>query len=91
MSGTLEVALSWIEFLAVVTLVVFIVRKVFRRRGLSRTIGPGASGAVYELLNEDKRRAIEVIVEQRTGERDEEKVTGNGPSGSRSSSRHGDG
>jgi hypothetical protein len=27
--------------------------------------GPGATGAVYDLLNQDKRRAIEMIVEQR--------------------------
>ncbi len=34
-----------------------------RKRGRGLGIGTGAAGAVYELLSEDKRRAIEVIVE----------------------------
>ena len=34
--------------------------------------GPGAAGAVYGLLNEDKRKAIEIIVESRAGYRDPE-------------------
>ena len=44
------------------------------------TVGPGASGAVYDLLNEDKRRAIELIVEQRTADTDPERATGRPPS-----------
>ena len=42
-----------------------------RRRGHSRP-GAGAAGAVYELLMEDKRKAIEIIVEERAEERDPE-------------------
>jgi hypothetical protein len=34
--------------------------------------GPGASGAVYDMLNEDKRKAIEIILEERAGYRDPE-------------------
>jgi hypothetical protein len=34
--------------------------------------GPGATGAVYELLNEDKRKAIEIIVESRAEATDPE-------------------
>jgi len=34
--------------------------------------GAGAYGAVYDLLNQDKRNAIELIVEDRAAERDEE-------------------
>ena len=41
--------------------------------------GPGAAGAIYDLLNQDKRRAIEVIVEEKTGERDPEDADGNLP------------
>jgi hypothetical protein len=49
-----------------------------RRRG---HIGPGAAGTVYEMLNEDKRKAVELIVEEKTGERDPERATGSGGSG----------
>jgi hypothetical protein len=38
--------------------------------------GPGASGAVYDLLNEDKRNAIEMIVEEKAGYRDPEDAEG---------------
>jgi hypothetical protein len=34
--------------------------------------GPGASGAVYDMLNEDKRKAIEIILEERAEYRDPE-------------------
>jgi hypothetical protein len=34
--------------------------------------GPGASGAVYDMLNEDKRKAIEIILEQRAEATDPE-------------------
>ena len=34
--------------------------------------GPGAAGAIYDLLNQDKRNAIELIVEDRAAQRDEE-------------------
>jgi hypothetical protein len=34
--------------------------------------GAGAYGAVYDLLNQDKRNAIELIVEEKAAERDEE-------------------
>ena len=34
--------------------------------------GPGAMGTVYDMLNEDRRKAIEIIVEQRAEERDPE-------------------
>jgi hypothetical protein len=40
--------------------------------GSSRGPGSGASGAVHDLLNEDKRRAIEIIVEGRAEHRDPE-------------------
>jgi hypothetical protein len=52
------------------------------RRGSShrRRPGAGAVGAVYDLLNEDKRRAIELIVEDRAEEVDPERATGRPPS-----------
>ena len=39
----------------------------------------GASGAVYDMLNEDKRNAVEIIVEERAGARDPEDRDGNLP------------
>jgi len=43
--------------------------------------GPGAAGAVYGMLNEDKRRAIEIIVEGRAEETDPEHADGTPTSG----------
>jgi len=41
--------------------------------------GPGVSGAVYDLLNQDKRNAIELIVEEKAAARDPEDADGNLP------------
>jgi hypothetical protein len=48
-----------------------------RRRG--GRVGPGAAGAVYDLLNEDKRAALQIVVEERTAYRDPEDRDGNLP------------
>jgi hypothetical protein len=45
----------------------------------SSSVGPGVSGAVYDLLNQDKRNAIELIVEEKAGARDPEDADGNLP------------
>jgi hypothetical protein len=42
-------------------------------------IGSAAAGTIYDMLNEEKRNAIEVIVEERAGERDPEDRDGNLP------------
>jgi hypothetical protein len=46
-----------------------------------RSRGPGsaAAGAVYDMLNEDKRNALEIIVEARAEARDPERADGNLP------------
>jgi hypothetical protein len=44
-----------------------------------RSIGAGAAGTIYDMLNEDKRRAIDIIVEERAGARDPEDRDGNLP------------
>jgi hypothetical protein len=49
-----------------------------RRRRRSR-VGPAAAGTVYDWLNEDKRKAIEIIVEERAEARDPEHKDGNLP------------
>lgn len=48
-------------------------------RRVFRGVGAGAIGSVYELLNEDKRRAVEIIVEQRAEVTDPETKDGNLP------------
>jgi hypothetical protein len=45
----------------------------------SSSPGAGAYGAVYDLLNEDKRNAIEIIVEEKAAARDPEDADGNLP------------
>jgi hypothetical protein len=66
---------------AIVWLVaVVLVIVAFSRLGRnSRDIGPGATGSIYDMLNEDKRRAIEIVVEERAEARDPEDRDGNLP------------
>lgn len=59
-------------------------RQSGRRRGFG--VGPGATGAIYDLLNEDKRNAIEIIVEEKAAARDPETADGNLPDLARTSS-----
>ncbi len=60
--------------LAVIIGVLFLALRVFGRdrRGRTFRVGPGAAGTVYDMLNEDKRKAIEIIVEGRAEHRDPE-------------------
>jgi hypothetical protein len=55
---------------------VFVASVLGKRRGGRRGPGPGAAGAVYDLLNQDKRNAIELIVEEKAGARDPEDAEG---------------
>ena len=57
-----------------VGLIVLMIWAVSRpqNRRVSRGPGPGAAGAVYDMLNEDKRKAIEIIVEGRAEATDPE-------------------
>ena len=70
--------MSGIVWLVAAVLVSFIVsmRTRQRRRG---GLGSAAVGSVYDMLNEDKRNAVEIIVEDRAGERDPEDRDGNLP------------
>lgn len=67
---------GWIVGLLIVGLVIAMTSRLRTHRG---SIGPGAAGAVYDMLNEDKRRAIEIIVERRAEARDPEDADGNLP------------
>ena len=63
----------------ILALVVGIVlRRVISRRGRTR-IGPAAVGSVYDLLNKDKREAVEIVLEERAEARDPEDAEGNLP------------
>jgi len=50
-----------------------------RRSGGAGGVGSAAAGAVYDLLNEDKRNALEIIVEDRAAARDPEHADGDLP------------
>jgi hypothetical protein len=52
--------------------------KARRRRKFGA--GSAATGAIYDMLIEDKRKAIEIIVEERAEERDPETADGDLPS-----------
>ena len=66
-------AIVWLVAIALVIV-------AFSRLGRnSRDIGPGATGSIYDMLNEDKRRAIEIVVEERAEARDPEDRDGNLP------------
>ncbi|HJZ76350.1 MAG TPA: hypothetical protein VKE51_31665 [Vicinamibacterales bacterium] len=78
---------AFIWLIAAVILIVAVRRaQRQRRRG---GIGSGAAGVVYDMLNEDKRNAVEIIVEERAAARDPEDADGNLPdlAGGRRASR----
>jgi hypothetical protein len=59
-------ALIWV---VVVGVLVFMMWRVRRRRP---HVGSGGAGAVYDWLNDDKRKAIEVVTEGRAERQDPE-------------------
>jgi hypothetical protein len=66
-------AIIWVVAIVVVGILLWRQR---RRRG---RLGAGAAGSVYDMLNEDQRNAVEIIVEERAGARDPEDRDGNLP------------
>lgn len=72
--------LVWgVVLLALVVVIILAASEKGRGGGHTSGPGPGASGAIYDLLNQDKRNAIELIVEQKAGARDPEDADGNLP------------
>jgi len=73
------------QLAALVLMILFFAALVKARRGRGGRgsgwgrPGPGAIGSVYDMLNQDKRRAIEIIVEEKAEERDPETADGNLP------------
>jgi hypothetical protein len=74
-SSAIAGALIWL--VAIVLLVVAVRRTRTQRRGGG--VGAGAAGIVYDLLNEDKRKAVAIIVEHRAEAQDPEDRDGNLP------------
>lgn len=75
--------LTWLVPIVILLLAVAMARRKSsggsrpkRRRG---GVGTGAMGATYGFLNEDKQRAIDIIVEQKAEERRPEYPDGNLP------------
>ncbi len=66
-----------VVFLLVIAFLAHVRRK--RRSGRTFDVGPGAYGTVYDLLNQDRRNAIEIIVEEKAEARDPEDADGNLP------------
>ena len=69
-------ALIWAA--VAIVLILAVRRKTGRRRRLGG-VGAAAAGTIYDLLNEDKRKAVEIIVEERAEARDPEDKDGNLP------------
>jgi hypothetical protein len=63
----------------IVLLMLWLVIGAWRLRRRRVTIGPAAAAMMHELLNDDRRAAIEIILEERAGERDPEDRDGNLP------------
>ena len=62
---------------ASVLFVILLMWRLRRRKGRVRSgPGPGAAGAVFDMLHQDKRRAIELIVEGRAEATDPEHADG---------------
>jgi hypothetical protein len=49
------------------------------QRRSRKDVGAAASGTIYDMLNEDKRNAVEIVVEERAEARDPEDRDGNLP------------
>ena len=65
--------MAGIVWLIVIAAIVVVFRRARSRRRHSG-IGAGASGTIYDWLNEEKRNAVEIIVEDKAAERDEERA-----------------
>ena len=57
----------------------FLIIGAWRLRRRSVTVGPAAGAMMTELLDDRRRAAIEIILEERTGERDVEDRDGHLP------------
>jgi hypothetical protein len=69
-----------IVFVAIVIAIALVSMRSSKRGGGGRLRpGPGTMGTIYDLLNEEKRNAIEIILEEKAEARDPERAAGNLP------------
>ena len=73
MTGETVNAIIWLGVL------VAVVGGLARARRRRTNVGAAAAGSIYDMLNEDKRKAVEIVVEERAGARDPEDRDGNLP------------
>jgi hypothetical protein len=71
-TGALSASI-WVVAIAVVGIL------LWRQRRHRGRLGASGGGSVYDMLNEDRRNALEIIVEERAGARDPEDRDGNLP------------
>ena len=60
-------------------LIAWLVVGAWRLRKRSMTIGPAAGATMTELMDDQRRAALEIIIEERAAERDPEDRDGNLP------------
>jgi len=60
-------------------LMVWLLAGAWRLRSRRVTLGPAAAATLHEIMNDERRTAVEIILEERTGERDPEDRDGNLP------------
>jgi hypothetical protein len=66
-------AVVWAAVIVVFLIIVGV--SAYQNRGGRRSslsVGPAAAGTIYDFLNQDKRKAIELIVEEKAASRDPE-------------------
>ena len=68
-----------IDLFAMTVLIGLIAAVTWRLSRRRKHIGPGAIGTVQDILSQDRRNAIEMIVEERAEERRPENADGNLP------------
>jgi hypothetical protein len=68
-----------IVLIGVWLLIIWMIVGIWRIRRKKVIVGPAAMGSMEELLDDRRRAAIEIIIEERTGERDPEDRDGNLP------------
>jgi len=74
---------------AVIWLVMMVLAGVafYRVKTRRRHIGSGAAGVVYDMMSEDKRNAIEIVVTDKAAARDFEHADDDGPTGKQANGR----
>ena len=73
------IAISWLLVLALGALLFWRLSSPPSGKGTRKRVGAAGAGAIYDLLNKDKRNALEIVVEDRAAAHDPEDRDGNLP------------